>query len=91
MFEWSTKSILTCKKIRFFLPNAILSFFANRDVVRRRKDLRVLLMSATLNAELFSNYFGGAPVIEIPGRTFPVDQVVKTNFVLTSVSQLGFT
>ncbi len=51
-----------------------------RDVVRRRKDLRVLLMSATLNADLFSRYFGGpsgqgVPIIEIPGRTFPVDQI----------------
>lgn len=31
-------------------------------------------MSATLNAELFSNYFGNVPVLEIPGRTFPVVQ-----------------
>ena len=34
--------------------------------------LRVLLMSATLNADLFSAYFGGAPTLTIPGRTFPV-------------------
>jgi len=33
-------------------------------------------MSATLNASLFANYFGGkVPVIKIPGRTFPVQQV----------------
>jgi HrpA-like RNA helicase len=31
-------------------------------------------MSATLNADLFSGYFGSVPVIEIPGRTFPVEQ-----------------
>ena len=31
-------------------------------------------MSATVNAELFSSYFGGAPVLDIPGRTFPVEQ-----------------
>ena len=32
-------------------------------------------MSATLNADLFSRYFGaGTPVVEIPGRTFPVEQ-----------------
>lgn len=31
-------------------------------------------MSATLNADLFSEYFGGAPVLNIPGRTFPVEQ-----------------
>lgn len=32
-------------------------------------------MSATLNAELFSDYFGGIPVLDIPGRTFPVEQL----------------
>jgi ATP-dependent RNA helicase DHX57 len=32
-------------------------------------------MSATLNATLFSDYFGSVPVIDIPGRTFPVDQI----------------
>ena len=30
-------------------------------------------MSATLNAELFSSYFGGAPLVTVPGRTFPVN------------------
>ena len=29
-------------------------------------------MSATLDANLFSSYFGGAPVLTVPGRTFPV-------------------
>ena len=33
------------------------------------------LTPATLNADLFSRYFGaGTPVVEIPGRTFPVEQ-----------------
>ncbi len=49
-----------------------------RDLLARRKDLKVILMSATLNADMFADYFGGpkaVPVIEIPGRTFPVEQV----------------
>lgn len=37
-----------------------------KDLLPRRPDLRLILMSATLNAELFSNYFGGAPTIHIP-------------------------
>ena len=36
-----------------------------------RNDLRIILMSATINAELFSTYFN-APIIQVPGRTFPV-------------------
>ena len=30
-------------------------------------------MSATLEAEKISNYFGGCPVLSVPGRTYPVD------------------
>ena len=40
-----------------------------RDVLSRRPDLKLVLMSATLDAELFSAYFGGAPALEIPGFT----------------------
>ena len=49
-----------------------------RDLLVRRTDLRVVLMSATLNAESFAQYFSDAmggvhvPVIHIPGRTFEV-------------------
>ena len=46
-----------------------------RDTLKKRPDLRVILMSATVNADLFSSYFSGCPVLEIPGRTFPVQQV----------------
>ena len=41
----------------------------------QRKDLHLILMSATVNAELFSSYFGGCPVMEIAGRTYPVEQI----------------
>jgi len=46
-----------------------------RDLLEDRPDLKVILMSATVNADLFSKYFGGCPVVEIPGRTFPVEQL----------------
>lgn len=45
-----------------------------KDIVLQRPTLQVILMSATLNTELFSEYFNSCPVITIPGRTFPVDQ-----------------
>ncbi|CAO0799169.1 unnamed protein product [Mucor circinelloides] len=44
-----------------------------REVLKKRKDLKVVLMSATINQELFSSYFNGAPAIEIPGFTHPVE------------------
>ncbi|GAA5907364.1 hypothetical protein JCM6882_002817 [Rhodosporidiobolus microsporus] len=43
-----------------------------RDILQRNPRIKVILMSATINKEQFSNYFGGAPVIEIPGFTHPV-------------------
>ncbi|KAJ8248547.1 hypothetical protein GJAV_G00243170 [Gymnothorax javanicus] len=45
-----------------------------KDLMAQRPDLRIILMSATLNAELFSQYFYNCPTIHIPGRTFPVDK-----------------
>ncbi|XP_020576741.1 DExH-box ATP-dependent RNA helicase DExH1 [Phalaenopsis equestris] len=46
-----------------------------RDLLPRRPDLRLILMSATINADLFSKYFGNSPVIHIPGFTFPVEEI----------------
>ncbi|CAI5457982.1 unnamed protein product [Closterium sp. Yama58-4] len=43
-----------------------------RDLLPRRPDLKLVLMSATLNADLFSQYFSGAPTLHIPGFTYPV-------------------
>ena len=39
-----------------------------KDLLPRRPELRLILMSATLDAELFSSYFGGAQIIPIPVR-----------------------
>ncbi|KAG1716543.1 hypothetical protein ID866_595 [Astraeus odoratus] len=33
----------------------------------------IILMSATVDADKFSNYFGGCPILHVPGRTYPVD------------------
>ncbi|KAL5009094.1 hypothetical protein ScPMuIL_014675 [Solemya velum] len=45
-----------------------------RDLLPKRPDLKIILMSATLNVDLFSEYFYYCPVLDIPGRAFPVDQ-----------------
>lgn len=44
-----------------------------KDVLKERKDLKVIVASATINASKFANYFDGAPIFTIPGRRFPVD------------------
>ncbi|GAU28842.1 hypothetical protein TSUD_21790 [Trifolium subterraneum] len=61
-----------------------------RDLLPRRPDLRLILMSATINADLFSKYFANAPTMHIPGFTFPVaehfleDVLEKTRYSIKS-------
>ncbi|KAK6365226.1 hypothetical protein LTS17_011459 [Exophiala oligosperma] len=50
-----------------------LLFIALQKLQRRRETLKIILMSATVDARKFSDYFGGAPVLDLPGRTFPVE------------------
>lgn len=45
-----------------------------RDMIHSYPDLRLILMSATIDTTLFSKYFNNCPVIEIAGRAFPVQQ-----------------
>jgi len=44
-----------------------------KRVVARRRDLKLIVTSATMNAEKFSDFFGSVPIFNIPGRTFPVE------------------
>ncbi|KAI1503554.1 P-loop containing nucleoside triphosphate hydrolase protein [Biscogniauxia marginata] len=63
-----------------------------RDVLKRRKDLKLVLMSATLDAATFKNYFTSeglhVGLVEIAGRTYPVedyylDDIIRmTNFTV---------
>ena len=42
-------------------------------LTQKRRDLKVIVTSATIDVARFSAYFGNAPVVEVGGRTFPVD------------------
>ncbi|KAJ2575737.1 hypothetical protein GGH19_002762 [Coemansia sp. RSA 1807] len=55
-----------------------------RRVLKRRSDLRLVLMSATIDVSLFSMYFDNCPVIDIPGRTFPVRDMFLEDVVRVS-------
>lgn len=46
-----------------------------KQILLRRRDLKLIVTSATMNAERFSHFYGGAPQYTIPGRTFPVDVI----------------
>ncbi|BCR97954.1 DEAH-box ATP-dependent RNA helicase PRP43 [Aspergillus luchuensis] len=44
-----------------------------KEVVLRRPDLKIIIMSATLDAQKFQRYFNDAPLLAVPGRTHPVE------------------
>lgn len=61
------------------------------QVVARRRDFKLIVTSATLDAEKFANFFGTVPIFRIPGRTFPVDlrhsKTVQEDYVEAAVKQ----
>lgn len=44
-----------------------------KKTLKRRSDLKVIVTSATLDADKFSEYFNRCPILTIPGRTYPVE------------------
>ncbi|GJN31289.1 hypothetical protein PR202_gb19671 [Eleusine coracana subsp. coracana] len=44
-----------------------------KEVLKNRPDLKLVVMSATLEAEKFQGYFSGAPLMKVPGRLHPVE------------------
>ncbi|MER5861904.1 ATP-dependent RNA helicase HrpA [Kitasatospora sp. NPDC002040] len=44
-----------------------------KQLLPRRPDLKVIITSATIDPERFANHFGDAPIIEVSGRTYPVE------------------
>ncbi|KAM5376829.1 hypothetical protein ACJZ2D_005316 [Fusarium nematophilum] len=58
-----------------------------KKLLKRRHDLKVVLMSATVDAERFSAYLGGAPVLNVPGRTYPV----QVRYLEDAIDLTGYT
>ncbi len=44
-----------------------------RELLPRRPDLKVIITSATIDPQRFADHFGGAPIVEVSGRTYPVE------------------
>ncbi len=44
-----------------------------KRILEKRRDLKVVVSSATLDTERFSQFFGGAPTLSVPGRLFPIE------------------
>lgn len=52
--------------------NTDVLFGILKEIANRRRDIKIIITSATMNAEKFSSFFGNAEIFKIPGRTFPV-------------------
>ncbi|KAJ3352173.1 DEAH-box ATP-dependent RNA helicase prp22 [Allomyces javanicus] len=52
---------------------------------RTRPDLKLLIMSATLDVEKFSDFFDGCPIFQIPGRPYPVEIMYARNMRLAAL------
>jgi len=53
--------------------NTDILFGLLKEILHQRKDLKIVVMSATMDAKKFQGYFKDAPLLEIPGRLFPVE------------------
>ncbi|RKF77229.1 putative ATP-dependent RNA helicase ucp12 [Golovinomyces cichoracearum] len=63
-----------------------------RDILSRRKDLKLILMSATLDAGIFEEYFrnfGKVGRIEISGRTYPIDDYYLDDIIRMTSFDVG--
>eukprot|EP00968_Pinguiococcus_pyrenoidosus_P007880 scaffold536_cov250-Pinguiococcus_pyrenoidosus.AAC.29 len=72
--------------------NTDVLFGVLKKVLTRRLGLKLIVTSATLDAGRFSDFFGGAPIFRIPGRTFRVEKmhlkVPAEDFVEAAVKQV---
>lgn len=71
--------------------NTDVLFGILKKVLAERKDLKLIVTSATMNAQKFSEFFGFAPIFNIPGRTFKVDiiynKILPDDYVEASVQK----
>ncbi|MGL4222814.1 MAG: helicase-related protein, partial [Shewanella sp.] len=44
-----------------------------KQILKKRPDLKIIITSATIDVERFSKHFNNAPIIEVSGRTYPVE------------------
>jgi ATP-dependent RNA helicase DHX8/PRP22 len=71
--QLSQYSILMIDEAHERSLNTDILFGLLKECCRTRRDLKVIITSATLNTVKFGSYFNNCPIIQVPGRNFPVD------------------
>ena len=69
--------------------NTDIMFGLLKQTVKKRPSFRLLITSATLDAEKFSEFFGKCPVINVPGRMHPVEAIYVDPLNAKAVSGTG--
>lgn len=74
--------VLVIDEVHEWNTNVEIMVATVKEAVAKNPDLRVVIMSATMEADRMSNYFAGAcrtipPIIEVPGRMYPVERIEK--------------
>ena len=71
--------------------NTDILFGILKNIATKRRDIKIIITSATMNAEKFSQYYGTAEIYKIPGRTFPVrvvwDKCASDDYVNSAVKK----
>lgn len=60
-----------------------------KTLLPKRPDLKVIITSATIDLEKFSKHFSGAPIIQVSGRTFPVETIYRPSYEEEDQDQVG--
>ncbi|KAH0790152.1 pre-mRNA-splicing factor ATP-dependent RNA helicase PRP16 [Histomonas meleagridis] len=72
--------------------NTDVLFGVLKQVLSKRHDIRVIVTSATMDSQKFSRYFGGAPILNVSGRTYNVElSYMRSNpedYVATAVTHI---
>ncbi|TXT11242.1 hypothetical protein VHUM_01993 [Vanrija humicola] len=90
--ELSTYSALVIDEAHERTLSTDILFGLVKDIARFRPELRLLISSATMNAQKFSEFFDNAPIFDVPGRRFPVDmfytQQPEANYIHAAVTTI---
>lgn len=59
-----------------------------RSALQKNSNLKLIVMSATIDTDMFSKYFNDAVIMDVPGFTYPVEEVSEIIFILFSLTFL---
>ncbi|BEI83566.1 hypothetical protein CcaverHIS002_0401700 [Cutaneotrichosporon cavernicola] len=90
--ELSTYSAIIIDEAHERTLSTDILFGLVKDIARFRPELKLLISSATMNAQKFSAFFDEAPIFDVPGRRFPVDmfytQQPEANYIHAAVTTI---